>query len=241
MGADAADVPEDPLDTLAAVAVSAKRAGMAPNPPIHRLMVNHEERVPIIDLTVDDLKAEEEKIDTAINRIVERLSDDVESMLRFAPAMDQRAKGGKLKFKPPADAWADAKTWEFLQIQSLVNLLTTTHGLKPRNILAKTRDKCAIECAEACGFFRPDEVTTKDHMNAHMQQWLPSLLQPAFGPCMAMLFLLLARTAFSPAPKDSALRENYKRAKSALENKRFSEDGGTILRKIVNTLVELDE
>jgi len=53
--------------------------------------------------------------------------------------------------------------------------------------------------------------------------------------------LLLARTAFSPAPKDSALRENYKRAKSALENKRFSEDGGTILRKIVNTLVELDE
>ena len=113
--------------------------------------------------------------------------------------------------------------------------------VEAKNIPAKTRDKYAIACGEAYGFFRPGEVTTKDHMNAHMQQWLPSLLQPAFGPYMATLFLLFARTTFPPAPKDTALRERYRRAKSALENKRFSDDGGTFLRKIVNTLVKLDE
>ena len=138
-------------------------------------------------------------------------------------------------------AYFNAKTFEYLQIQSLVNLITTSYGLTIKTVPASTRDKYAIECGEVCGFFRPDEVTSKDHMNAHLQQWLPKLLQPTFGAYMAALFILFARTYYPPAPKDGVLRANYKWAKSALENKRFSKFGETILRKIVNMLVELDE
>jgi len=133
-------------------------------------MVNTGE-VATIDLTVDNLKGEEEKIDNLAND---------ETLINKAPMQDKkkRPKGGRLVFTKPPDDWASAKTWEFVQIQSLINLFTTTYGVKVKTMQAPKRNEFAIKCCELHAFFRKGEVKNKAHMDDNIGQWLPALLQP---------------------------------------------------------------
>jgi len=198
--------------------------------------------VAIVDLTVDDLKDEEIKIDTTLGRMVSRLSDP-KVMKKMSPVQDSGSSKTRIKFSKPSDEWKDTKTWKFIQIQLLVNLLTSVYKLKVNgmtSIKAATKEKHAIAAAEACDFFQEGQVKTKADMDAHVSRWLSPLLAPSFCPHMAALCCLLAPPCVPPAPKDAKLRYNYKCAKSALENHRFAPPAEARLRRIVTEFVQLE-
>jgi len=106
-----------PLPAPAPATTTTTAPAPAPAPalaPKHNLMVPGPE-VAIVDLTVDDLKDEEIKIDNALGRMVSRLSDP-KVMKKMSPVQDIGSSKTRIKFSKPSDEWKDTKTWEFIQI-----------------------------------------------------------------------------------------------------------------------------
>ena len=147
-------------------------------------------------------------------------------------------KRGQLEFSTPGDEWKRTKTWEFTQIQGLVNLLTTSYEVVPLEIpSAKIRDERAIACAVTCGFFEPSDCKGKSDINAHLKVWLGDIYSGSFVPYMATMQSILGRSTH-PHKDTKKLRVFYKRAKSAIQNGRFSATASTSLNRIIQALVK---
>ena len=188
----------------------------------------------IIDLTVDDLKDYEINLDTTEGKFLVKLGSN--ELRKEAPKIISRGAGGRIKFDNPTPEWQSSKTWEFIQIQSLVNVLTTVYGLVPLGGRESVLVSRAENCAGKLGYIS-ERRHTKDHMKEHIKKWLPKFLHNAFIPYMAMLEGLLSPAALGY----EITRKNYKLAKSALKHNRFPPVASARLQVIINTVVDSEE
>jgi len=228
----------DVLNDTSKTATQAPAPAPASKVPTHRLMANQTE-VPIVELSVSDLKENENALDKLHGTYINKICHDG-NFINLAPTVERkRSAGGAIKFTKPNALWAKANIWLYVQLQSFNSTMTATYELKTKGMSADTRVKYAIQCSELCGFFREGEVKTKAHVDANISQWLPPLLQHSFVMHMATLFSLYAGINFPPPPKNQALVSNYKKAKSALRHTRFPSYASGVLQHVVDKLVEL--
>ena len=168
--------------------------------------------------------------------------DDVATL---GPKKSRQSVGQVIKFtKPKETVWASNKNWEFAQIQTFVTTLSTTYGLPVKKSMSKDmKMKLTIKCAEALGFFEKGICTTNDHINAHISSWISPLFPPAsFLLTMSTLYAWFGRDEFPHKGKRfEELKANYKKAKSALDNNRFTPYASGVLRRHVQTLVTVGE
>jgi len=212
-------------------------AAASRSPPVHRLMcpvLAQAGPVDIIDLTVDDLHDFELTVGAKKTKMVATLAGG--EMAEKGPQIHRRGKGGCIKFDKADKDWASTKTWEFIQIQGLVNLLTTLYGVLPAPGSKDDKDKRALNCAVKLGFFQEDVCTSRAHAVAHCGGWLPPLLQSAFIPYMGTLEGIIG--PFCNCDRD--VRKKYKLAKSAIENGNFPEAETTALCRIIKAVVKTD-
>ena len=207
---------------------------------MHNLMLRPTVTAPepeIIDLTVDDLKDFEQTVALKQNKMVTALVSG-SALTNKGPKIQRRHQGGRIKFDKADKEWATTKAWEFMLIQALVNLLTSNLcGAKPLDGSASDNLKRSINCAEKLGFFEKGVCTTKAHVTAHVDKWLPRLLQSAFLPCMAALEVLIS-PAVSCRP---VVKTHYKLAKSAIQAGRFPEAETMALQRIIKAVVQIEE
>ena len=192
--------------------------------------------VEIIDLTVEDLKPLQCELDQKAGKLVQALAR--EGMENEGPKPLKKGEGGRIKYSSPKSDWQASKTWEFTQIQVLVNLLTTLYGLKPPRTSEPDRMKRVVRCGNKLGYFVVGSVPAKKaNIQAHLQQWLPEHLRSTFIPYTAMLEGLL-----SPAVnQEEVVRKNYRLAKCALVNSNwFSPYASASLQQVIDKIVALE-
>ena len=191
------------------------------------------EPVEIVDLTVEDLKDYEDKLDHEQGVIAIALGDG--TIHQKAPKSKGKAAGGRIQFGKPDPTWKTAKTWEFIHIQALVNLLITTYEIEVVPVGQADKLRRADNCAVKLGFFTRSCHSNKAHMDAHTKTWLPKHLQNTFIDYMSMLEAIL-----SPTVIDEALvRKNYKLAKSAIVG-HFPPAASATLNRGVRDVVQKD-
>ena len=197
----------------------------------------------IIDLTIDDLVLVEEAINNAQGTMIIYLTQD--KVASRGPKKARQNSGKAIKFGKPQDpVWAKNKNWELGQLHTLVITLSTVYDMSvPKNMNKDKKIKYAIKCAEALGFFEEDVCTTKAHMDAHISTWISPLHTPAcFLTYMSTLYVWFGRDVFPNKGKAfDELKSNYKKAKSALANKRFSPYGSSVLGRHLETLVTIGD
>jgi hypothetical protein len=144
---------------------------------------------------VEDLEDFEKEVDTKHEKMVAELANL--SLISLVPKAANRGPGGQLKYTKPNNDWAVMKVWQFTQLQGLVNVLTTSHGIEPgADQSARAHDNRTIKAAKTCGFFVPSSCKTKAAIDAHITTWLPKLHRLSFIVYMAMLQLILGRMSF---------------------------------------------
>ncbi len=193
--------------------------------------------VEIIDLTVDDLKPFQYEMDQKAGKMVATLSS--ESLAVGAPKPLKKGEGGRIKYSAPKPDWKASKTWEFTQIQVLVNVLTTLYGMKlPPRTSEKDRMIRVTRCANKLGFFVTGTVPAKKaNIQAHVEQWSPVCLRSSFIAYLDILEALL-----SPAVNvEDTVRKRYKLAKSALVNgNSFSPYAAATLQEVIKSVVAIE-
>ena len=197
----------------------------------------------IIDLTIDDLARVEEAINNTQGTMVVYLTQD--KVASKGPKKARQVSGKAIKFGKPQDGnWAKNKNWEFGQLQTLVITLSTVYGMNvPKSMGKEKKIEYAIKCAEALGFFEEGVCTTKAHMDAHINTWISPLHSPAcFLTYMSTLYAWFGRDVFPNKGKAfDELKSNYKKAKSALANNRFTAYGSSVLGRHLETLVTIGD
>ena len=219
----------------------ANPTGKAPEQPPQQPEVptgGHE----IIDLTVDDLRPVEEQINNTQGIMVAYLvKDDVSTK---GPKVTRKSTGSNLVFgKPSETEWATNKNWEFAQLQGLVATLSNSYGMPVVTMKLDKRVLYTIKCAEALGFFQKGVCTTKAHIDAHLKMWINPLHSTAtFLMYMSNIYGWFGRDIIVGKSKQlDLLKANYKKAKSALDNNRFTPYASGVLRRHVQTLVTVGE
>ena len=143
-----------------------KRAGRASDRSVGSYLRTDQPPKPveIIDLTADDLRDYERKLDMEQGKMAISLGG--KELPKMAPKAKSKTSGGWILFENPHHAWAKAKTWEFTYIQALVNLLTTTYDIEPLQCSLTDKLRRADNCAVKLGFLEKTCNASKAHMDA---------------------------------------------------------------------------
>ncbi|CAB9525473.1 unknown protein [Seminavis robusta] len=218
--------PTQPRPTAAALAAAAPPEPAAeadPDEPQPKTYVDFA-KIDIVDLT-----AEEDQITATTKK-------HADAILQRSPFAGPNPKktGSTTYLKPADDAWIAAHVYKFQLANHLATDLAVKYGLQAGKRMKKDlRVKRAAAATRKLGFLgkreRGDPPLKIEHINNSVSMWLHELQQPSFVPTMVFLESVLGQNCVGV----EALRLNYKKALSAIQNRGYDDEAKKVLQLII--------